>query len=188
MGRLELRKGIDVLLAAAPQILQAAPEAELVIVGEDVAPAAEPAWSETFRRRHAGAPWLRRVRFEGPLPRAELLARYAACDIAVIPSRYESFGMTALEAMIFAKPCVASRVGGLQEVVSDGETGLLTPPVDADALAAALLSLVRNGELRRTLGAAGRRRYEALFTAQRMAAAIEGWVRALALRQSLAAE
>ncbi len=175
VGRLERRKGIDVLLAAAAEVLAAAPEARLVIVGEDVTAEGEP-WREAYPRRHAGASWLARVRFTGPLSRPELLARYAACDLVVAPSRYESFGLTALEAMIFAKPCVASNAGGLAEVVIHDQTGCLVPPDDPAALAAALRRLVRDPALRRRMGAAGRARYEAHFTSAAMAQAMESWV------------
>ncbi len=175
VGRLERRKGVDVLLEAAPPLLQAAPHARLTLVGQDVA--GEEPWREAFLRRHRGAPWLQRVQFEGALPREALLARYAACDVVVVPSRYESFSLTALEAMIFAKPCVASDVGGMGEVVAGGETGLLIPSDDPAALTAALLGLVRDANLRRTMGAAARRRYETHFTAAIMARSVEAWMR-----------
>ncbi len=175
VGRLERRKGVDVLLEAAPAVLQAAPAARLTLVGEDVA--GDEPWRDAFLQRHRGAAWLKRVRFEGPLPREALLARYAACDLVVVPSRYESFGLTALEAMIFAKPCVASDAGGLREVVADGETGLLVIPDDPAALTAAVLRLVRDAGLRRTMGTAARRRYEAAFTAAIMARSVEAWAR-----------
>ena len=187
VGRMELRKGVDILLGAAPTVLQARPEARLILVGEAVAD--DEPWREAFLRRHRGASWLKRVRFEGPLPREDLLARYAASDLVVVPSRYESFGLTALEAMIFAKPCVASDAGGLGEVVSHGETGLLVPPGDPAALAAALLRLVSDTDLRLTMGAAGRRCYEARFTAADMARRAEAWFSSLLNdRHRLAAE
>ena len=187
VGRLEVRKGVDVLLDAAPAVLQAAPEARLTLVGEEVA--GEEPWREAFLQRHRGAPWLKRARFEGPLPRPDLLARYAACELVVVPSRYESFGLTALEAMIFSRPCVASAAGGLGEVVADGDTGLLVPPGDAAALTAALLRLVRNPALRQAMGAAGRRRYEDRFTAAAMAKSAEAWIgQLLADRPRAAAE
>ena len=188
VGRLELRKGVDVLLAAAPTILQGAPKAELVIVGEDVAPPGEPATRMAFERLHVGAPWLRRVRFEGAVTRPRLLEHYASCDLVVVPSRYESFGLTALEAMIFSKACVASDVGGLPEVVLANRTGLLVAPGDAVDLAMAVLSLVRDEALRRAMGAAARVRYEANFSAEQMAANYEAWVRSALVGRTLAAE
>ncbi|WP_174299763.1 glycosyltransferase [Caulobacter sp. S45] len=187
VGRLERRKGVDVLLEAVPAVLQQAPSARLTVVGEDVS--GEEPWREAFLQRHGGASWLGRVRFEGPLPRAALLRRYAACDVVTVPSRYESFGLTALESMIFAKPCVAGDAGGLREVVAEGDTGLLTPPGDPAALVAALLRLVRDPGLRRAMGEAGRRRYEARFTDQAMARSVEAWMRGvIAGSRQMAAE
>jgi glycogen synthase len=188
VGRLELRKGFDVLLDAATALLSLDADARLTLVGEEVAGEAGSV-RDRFMAEHAGASWLTRVRFEGPLPRADLLTRYAGCDVVAVPSRYESFGLTALEAMIFAKPCVASRVGGLCEVVEDGVTGRLVAPDDPASLASALLALVRSKALRARMGEAGRRRYEALFTAEAMAAAYETWARSVIGRSArLAAE
>jgi glycogen synthase len=189
VGRLERRKGVDVLLAAAPALMALAADVRLTLVGADVAGEGEPGVRQAFLAAYAGAPWLSRVRFAGPLPRAELLAHYAGSDVVVVPSRYESFGLTALEAMIFGKPCVASSVGGLSEVVEDGVTGRLVLADDPAALAGALLMLVRSEPLRSSLGEAGRRRYERLFTADAMATAYEGWVRDIVGRSGrLAAE
>ena len=189
VGRLEPRKGVDVLLAAAPIVLSQTGDVRITLVGEDLPAPGGSSWRDGFLRRHGGAPWRDRLRFEGPLSRDRLLARYAACDVVAAPSRYESFGLTALEAMIFAKPCVASRVGGLPEVVAHGRTGLLVPPDDPAALAEALLHLVRNPGLRAAMGAAARDRYEADFTAAAMARAVEAWAREIvAERRQAAAE
>ena len=179
VGRLEARKGVDVLLAAAPRLLSARADVRITLVGEDVSPPGAKPWRDVFRREFAGAPWRERLCFEGPLSRPGLLQRFAACDIVVVPSRYESFGLTALEAMIFSKPCVAADVGGLREVVADGVGGLLVPPGDVDALAEAVLRLMCEPDLRRAMGAAGRRRYEERFTAAAMAQAFGAWARTL---------
>ena len=179
VGRLEPRKGVDVLLQAAAEVLAAEPGVRFVLAGEDVADAAGRTLRETFRRRFAGAPWLRdacgreRIVFTGPLSTPDLLDRYAACDLFVAPSRYESFGLVFLEAMIFARPAIGCAVGGIGEVVADGETGLLVAPGDAGALARAILELVRAPERRLAMGRAGRKRYEARFTADAMVQASE---------------
>jgi glycosyltransferase involved in cell wall biosynthesis len=83
------------------------------------------------------------------------------CAVAVVPSiTPESFGFVALEAMVLGRPVVAARSGALPEIVSDGETGLLTPPGDATALATALSRLLDDPGLRERMGSAGRRRAE----------------------------
>lgn len=164
VGRLEPRKGIDVLLDAAEAALTACPELEIVLVGRNVWPSdTDPLVA--FQRRHVGdSDILDRLLVAGEVDEAQLQAHYAACDIFCLPSRYESFGLVLLEAMVFAKPCIACRVGGMVDVVEDGVTGLFFPKEDAAALAGHIVKLVRDPALRRSLGQAGRARYERLFS------------------------
>ena len=86
----------------------------------------------------------------------------ATADIVVIPSRFEGFGLTALEAMSLAKPVIASTAGGLPEVM--GKTGRLVPVGDADAIAGAILDLADNPDLREDMGRAARARGEEAFS------------------------
>ncbi|MFL1463415.1 glycosyltransferase family 4 protein [Roseococcus sp. DSY-14] len=110
-----------------------------------------------------------RVHFAGNLQHpAEL---YRAADLCALASRSESFGLALAEAGWFARPSVAAAVGGVPEVLRDGETGLLVPPDDADALRAALRSLLEDPARRGRLGAAARRDVEARFLAPAMAGA-----------------
>jgi glycosyltransferase involved in cell wall biosynthesis len=109
----------------------------------------------------------------------------AAADVALLPSRAESFGMVLAEAMALGKPCVGAAVGGIPEVVEDGVTGVLAAPEPAP-FAAALAPLVASAELRRRMGEAGRRRVLASFTAGRQAEAVAELL-AETLRQRAAA-
>ena len=92
---------------------------------------------------------------------------YQRAALLVMPSFYESFGIACLEAMAFGLPVVATRVGGLPEVIEDGVTGLLVPPGDADALAQAMIRLLSDADLRRRMGQAGRERVLKEFTTER---------------------
>lgn len=160
IGNLEDRKGFVVLAEA----MRLVPQASCVIVG-----APTPDGTEAALRAIAAEPALKgRLRLAGYLPKAW---RFAGCfDICAIPSvRNESFGLLALDAMRGGRPVVATRVGGLPEVVEDGRTGLLVPPGDPAALAAALTRLLADPELARRLGEAGKRRWKELFTGGRMA-------------------
>lgn len=94
---------------------------------------------------------------EGAVPHDQVPGILRRFDVFAMPSRYEAFGVAALEASACALPVVASRVGGVPEVVLDGATGLLVPPSDPEALAAALARLLRDPALSRKLGDAGRR-------------------------------
>jgi glycosyltransferase involved in cell wall biosynthesis len=104
----------------------------------------------------------------GFVPRGELETEYARAAIVVCPSRREGFGLTCLEAMAYGKPVVASAVGGLRDLVVDGQTGLLVPPRDPAALRAALERLIGDRELRLRLGAAARDRARERFSWERV--------------------
>jgi glycosyltransferase involved in cell wall biosynthesis len=93
----------------------------------------------------------------------------AGIDIFVLPSLYEGLGVAALEAMAAGKAVVASRVGGLAELVNDGENGFLVPPGDAEGLAAALAKLIRDKNLRAAFGQKGAARVREHFTIEQMA-------------------
>jgi glycosyltransferase involved in cell wall biosynthesis len=90
----------------------------------------------------------------------------------VLPSPAEPFGLVLLEAMALSKPVVACSSGGPIEIVSAGETGLLVPPSNAEALAAALRTLLENRDLAVRFGERGRARYERMFTSDRMGAEV----------------
>ena len=167
VGRLESRKGIDALLAAAPEVLRRQPQARLDIVGDDRIERAEGGtFREAFLARDEIADVAARIAFHGRVEEARLRQHYHDCDVLVAPSRYESFGLIYVEGMIYGKPVIGGRGGGGGEVIVDGETGVLVAPGDAAALAAAMLQLAEDADLRRRMGLAGRRRYEAHFTAE----------------------
>ena len=113
------------------------------------------------------------VKFLGALSHDRMPAFMWALDLFVNPSRAESFGVAALEAAASGLPVVASRVGGLPEIVADGETGLLAPPEDPVALAEALARLIDSPEQRRALGRAARARAVTRYDWQRCARAME---------------
>jgi len=131
-GRLSAEKGVLELVEAAAGM-------KLVVAGDG-----------PLRSRVPGA--------LGSVPHDELQRRYAQAAVVACPSRREGFGVACLEAMAHARPVVATSVGGLRDLVVDGETGLVVPPRDPRALRAALQRLLGDRELRRRLGAAGRER------------------------------
>jgi glycosyltransferase involved in cell wall biosynthesis len=136
VGRLAPEKGIEELAAATHGL-------NLVVCGDG-----------PLRDRLPGA--------LGFVEDAERDRRYARAAVVVCPSRREGFGLACAEAMAHGKPVVASAVGGLLDLVVDGETGLLVPPGDPVALRAALERLLADAPLRRRLGAAGRERVSRL--------------------------
>jgi len=104
------------------------------------------------------------VTFTGRIDDDELVARYSASEIAVVPSLYEGFGFPATEAMACGIPVIASNAGALPEVLGlDSKVGISVPPADPEALAAAIKQLMHDKDARKTMGEAGRKRVEAHF-------------------------
>jgi glycosyltransferase involved in cell wall biosynthesis len=157
MGALEARKGHGVLLAAAAALASAEPRLRYVFCGEG-----REAKALAAAAGLGGAALM--VGF-----RRDVAACLAAADIVALPSLQEGLGVAALEAMAAGRPVVASRVGGLGEAVVHEETGLLVAPGDPTVLAAALARLAGDPGLRARLGAGGRARVLAHYTAARMA-------------------
>ncbi len=176
-GRFSPEKGFDVLLDAAAMALRADPHAGLVVFGDgDLRPLLE---AQIARLNLA-----ERVRLPGFI--ADLDHLLPAADIVALPSHSEGLPNVLLEAAAAGVPVVATRVGGVPEVVTDGETGLLVPPADPAALAAALGRLLADEPCQRRFGAAGRRAMHAGFTFAAQAAAYADLLGRLARRPLLA--
>jgi glycosyltransferase involved in cell wall biosynthesis len=105
-----------------------------------------------------------RVTFTGRLTVEELVKRYSLSEIAVTASVYEGFGLPCAEAMSCGTPVIATRAGALPEIVGDDGAGILVPPCDPPALAAAIKRLLADESLRRKMGATARRRIEESFS------------------------
>jgi 2-deoxystreptamine N-acetyl-D-glucosaminyltransferase/2-deoxystreptamine glucosyltransferase len=148
VGRLAPQKRADLLVTAFGRMQR---RADLVVVGDGP----ERARVEALV---AGCERAERVTLAGFVAHDAVPAVLASLDVLVLPSAYEEMGSVLTEAMAAGLPVVASAVGGIPEVVRDGETGLLVPPGDVDALAAALDRLVREPHLRARLAAGARRR------------------------------
>lgn len=153
-GRLDWNKGLLELLEAFAILLQRHPSATLVLVGPDAG--AAPA----LRRRARVLGVEHRVGWLGPQDQPVLLSAYAAASLFVLPSSYESFGRVLIEAMAAGLPVVATRVGGIPEVVEEGRTGLLVPFGDVAQLSQALALLLEDAALRKRFSVEGRRRAE----------------------------
>ena len=170
VGRLEARKGIDTLLEAIPRVLDSAPNATFRIIGDHTLRNEHGrTYAQEFLGSTDGRRWADRVSFEGRVDDAKLRSAYARCDLFVAPSRFESFGLVFLEAMRARRPVIGCRVGGIPEVVSADESGLLVNAGATEELAEAILTLLRSEPLRREMGNAGRRIFDERFTSHRMA-------------------
>src|SRR5262249_43618631 len=114
-------------------------------------------------RRIKGAALEKHIRFLGFRSDARQILRHTG--VYVVSSIMESFGLTVVEAAAAGKPVVATRCGGPEEIIQHGETGLLEPVNDPDRMADAIVSLINDQELRRTMGLRAKKRYAALFRA-----------------------
>ena len=169
VGRLERRKGIQTLLAVLPQMLLRYRDLIVDIVGDDTVMMSGETFRQRFESEHRGEAWLRRCRFHGVLSDEAVQKLYRECSVLVAPSLYESFGLIYLEAMRHGKPVIGCGTGGIPEVIRDGETGLLVPPEDPEALRAAIARLLDDPELCRCLGTLGWRSVQTDFASELMA-------------------
>ncbi len=153
VARLEHYKGIDVLLRALALVQAQGIRFTMRIAGDG----AERGALESLARTLG----LRDVQFAGAVAPDTVGDELRAADLMILPSRGEGLPLAIVEAMAYGLPVVATRVGGNEEVVEDGITGLLVPPEQPEALAAAIIRLVRDHEARRRMSEAAHRAWSA---------------------------
>jgi len=163
-GRIEMNKGSLELLRSVDRVASRFPDVEYVIAG-----ARHNSIDDQMLNGALGVNGTHKhVRLLGHVPWQQLADLYRRASVFVMPSFYETFGISVIEAMAFGLPVVATRTGGLPEVVEDGVTGILVPTGDAEALADALIRLLRDPDLRQRMGQAGQERVRAEFTIDRV--------------------
>lgn len=165
VGRLRIRKGVEVLIHAVGGLIREGIPVELRLAGDGER-------LEILRNLIHELDLTGKVTFLGRCSREQLAREFAWCDALVVPSTYEGMPLVILEAMAHGKPVVASAVSGIPEVVVDGETGWLVPPEDVRSLQEALADVARRPESAGTRGRAGRVRLE-IFRPERVA---EQWL------------
>jgi starch synthase len=155
-GRLTRQKGVFDLLEASRKFL---PGTQLVLA---TGKPDEPGILDDLAKAVKGRKYV--VWINSMLAQKETIALYSGASVAVTPSVYEPFGIVVVEAMACGAPVVASAVGGIREIIESGQSGLLVPPKDPPALAAAVNRVLSDGTLARKLSVNGRRRVERHFT------------------------
>ena len=147
-GRLEESKGIEILAQAIPLVLKRFPDAKFYFAGQDRKyKASQQTWSQYLTREFANG----QIIYLGCLSTEEIVRYYQTSAVCVVPSLYEPGGTVAFEAMACGCPVIASRVGGLEEVIQDRQTGLLIPPGNAAALADGLIELLQQDQRRQEI-------------------------------------
>jgi glycosyltransferase involved in cell wall biosynthesis len=162
IGQLKFRKGFDLLIRAAPKVRTVFPTASFIFLTHNLSQ------HDAFMRivDEVGArEYVFLVQQRGRADtEPEKMRQYAASDVFVFPTRYEGFGIPLLEAMACRVPIVTTNIPVIDEIIKDGQTGVLTKLNDPDDLAQKILLVLRNDELRHRIVDNGRRRVESLYT------------------------
>jgi glycosyltransferase involved in cell wall biosynthesis len=174
VGRLVPRKGVDIVIDALAVLRGRGVDAELVVLGSSGGDAETDPEIARLTKSAEAAGVADRVRFTGQVDQAELPRWYRSADVVACTPWYEPFGIVPLEAMGCGVPVVAAAVGGLRDTVVDGSTGILVPPFDADATAAAIGDLLDDPARRIEYGRAGRERVRTMYTWERVASETAG--------------
>jgi len=156
VGGLEPRKGLEYLIRAMEKVTHVVPDVRLVTVAKTGFRGIDQ-WL-TYRTLAEELGILDRIEYHESVDESTLLQFYADCDLLVLPSKTEGWGLSLMEAMVCRKPVVASRAGGIPELVRDGIDGILVDPGDVRWLAEAIVSLLNDPQLRERMGGAGRDR------------------------------
>ncbi|MBI2453946.1 glycosyltransferase family 4 protein [Candidatus Peregrinibacteria bacterium] len=158
VGELHERKGQKYLIQAVKKVFEAGAEAKLVFAGDG---------PEKKKKKKMARKFGEKIIFLGR--RKDVSELMAAADIFVLPSLREAFGLVLVEAAVTGIPIIATSVGGIEETIENGKTGILVPPADSDALAAAILRIIEKPELGTSLATAAREHALRYFAAERMA-------------------
>lgn len=150
-GRLSWEKGFDTMIRAFALLKKNGSRAQLIVGGDGIQ---KPALEKLVMDLNLTDS----VKFTGVLTREEVLTIFNQATLVIVPSIHESFGLVILEAMQLGRPVIASRVEGIPEVVADGETGLLVPPKDPEALSQAIQNLLNNPDKAIMMGINGKKR------------------------------
>jgi mannosylfructose-phosphate synthase len=158
LSRIDANKGHDLLLRAFEVVRKAVPDVHLVIGGGSPSPQQTESEVLAMMRGIIEAAGMGgSVHIIGYIPDEDLVATYQRAGLFVLPSVFEPFGMTALEAMACGRPVVASSLGGIREVITSGVNGLLADPTDAEEFATTMVALLRDPALAERVGSMGRR-------------------------------
>lgn len=149
--RLVKKKGVNYLIDAVFDVVKKSPDVKFVIVGDGPE-------RESIMKLARKLKVSNNIALTGFIPSKDLARYYSACDIFILPSLYEQFGLVLVEAMACGKPVISTKVGAIPEVVDDGKTGLLVEPKNPRQLAGAIIKLANDKDLRRKMGRDGRRR------------------------------
>jgi glycosyltransferase involved in cell wall biosynthesis len=167
VARLDPLKGYYYLFKALPLIQQQVPNVKCVLVGDE----------PNLFSRDTVLGWVKELKVEKIVVfsgwQTHVCDYLAVMDIFCFPTLYEAFGIALIEAMAMGLPVVASQVGGVPEIVKEGETGFLVPPMNHQAIADRVTKLLKDDDLRRKMGSAGQKRVQDKFSAEHITRSLE---------------
>jgi glycosyltransferase involved in cell wall biosynthesis len=163
VARLDPMKGQDAVIKAIPEVIKDVPNAKLVLIGNGSFSSSKRGlglsksakWLDELRRIAKSLHVESRVVFAGYAPQRFLNAAYDACDVAVLPSRQEGFGLVVVEGWLYKKPTLISTTAGIAELIKDGENGLLVDPADSSEIAEKIAAVLTDQRLANHLGENG---------------------------------
>ena len=170
IGRMEWLKGPQILFKAIPLVLKEYPKTKFIFVGKDVPSGPFKGSVKNWMIKEATKKGIiNNLIFMDHIQRNKVFGLLKMCDVFVVPSLYESFSYTCLEAMACSKAVVASEVGGIKEVIDSLESGILFPPNDDEKLAEAIIRLLEDEELRGKFGHKARKKVERCYDYRKIA-------------------
>lgn len=145
VSRLSYEKGVDIMISAMPMILKNYPNIKLLVVGDGAEK--ERLYDLVMKLEVSDV-----ITWAGLQPKDELAGYYAQMDLVAVPSRFEGFGLTAIEAMSYEIPVIASNIDGLREVIEDSISGILVKNESSEAYAKEIIGLIKDPVRMKTLG------------------------------------
>jgi len=177
VGGLERRKGLDLLIEALPAIARRVPQVRLIVVAKSGFRGTDLVRTFESQARRLGVDGM--TFFRESVDQNTLLSFYSECDMVVLPSRNEGWGLSLMEAMACGRPVVATKVGGIPELVRDGIDGILVDPGDLGQLSSAVVRLLEDPALRESMARAGRDRVKAFSWDDTAGATLSAYASAL---------
>ena len=164
VGRLDRLKGAHIFVEAIPIISKEMPDTSFILIGRDTNTGPNNSSMRTYLENLIPNNIKERVSFFGNVERDILIDYYRGSDVCVVPSFYENFPNTVMEAMSCGKAVVASNTGGIPEVIEDAISGLLVKTGDAKDLAEKVIMLLKKRDMRENIGINARKRIESLYS------------------------
>lgn len=169
LGRLEPRKGTDLLIQAMPKVWSEVPQAKLILVGKDQPLAPNGGTYDSWIQESLPADMHSKIKLTGFVTDETREKYLASCTLLAAPSRYESFGLIYLEAMAYGKPIVGTHNGGAEDIIEDGQNGYLSELSPA-GIAEGIIKILKNKDLAKDMGQRSLEIFEEKYTVAKMVA------------------